>query len=163
MKCKKIKSNLLLYIDNELSDKSMKEIDLHLKQCEQCNKEFNKLSAVYKHLGNKTMIPENPFFYTRLRQKMENKLLKSHSVKKQLLAVLQPVTYVFLLGVGIYIGILIGSGGMNNNNISTSESQNPEYMQEYSSSLYLDEMKLETIESSFIAEDNDNNEDTENK
>jgi predicted anti-sigma-YlaC factor YlaD len=152
MKCKKIKNNLLLYIDNKLSDSKTNEIETHLKQCEQCNAEFQKVKSIYKHLGEKAIITENPFFYTRLHQRMENNLVKSQSVKKQILAIVQPITYVFLLGVGIYIGVLIGSGGMLNNNISASETQNPEYMQEYSSSLYIDDMKLETIETTFITE-----------
>lgn len=46
MKCNEINDKLSLYIDNELSNEEMLQMEEHLQSCEKCQKELKNIKSI---------------------------------------------------------------------------------------------------------------------
>ncbi|NOR76397.1 MAG: hypothetical protein GQ525_14720 [Draconibacterium sp.] len=141
MKCKNLHKKLIFFIDEDLSAKDMKQVQVHLSECNTCAafaEDMKKTLGIVELEKSPTI---NPFFYTRVKAKLENQ----ESAEMQILQrpifarVLQPVMFSILLIIGVYSGIKIGE---------------PTPIKVYSTSLldqdavpYLNEMEAESIES----------------
>lgn len=85
MDCEKLKENIALYIDEELDEIEMKEVQQHIKQCEQCKNEFEQLLDVINDLKALPQIelPEN--FHNELMKRIKNESIEhtqEHNNKK---------------------------------------------------------------------------------
>jgi hypothetical protein len=135
MKCKYIYKNLIGYIEQTIPANLHEEIDNHINSCRSCEELYNNVFATY-HIADVNIVPEvNPFFYTRLEQKLKTKVDREITFVPKLILKLQPIAITILIVVGISTGILIGK------NISVSTlNVNPdrsEILEAYASDYYL--------------------------
>ena len=157
MKCKKIIKRIPDYIDNSLSKGDYDIVKNHLANCEKCNYYYQNLISSLDYLKQIREVPEDPFYYTRLKQRMENSLNKESgfnlSIFKQ--KVLQPVFYLASIFLAVYIGILIGSNSSNTNQLSdnNTETENKNYIEIFAESQHLNDFEIETIESDYLIKD----------
>jgi hypothetical protein len=140
MKCKTIHSKIIFYLDGDLALDEMELIKLHLSECNDCAAFAGELSKSMAILESEKSPKINPFFYSRLKAKLENQKSKQNEIYRGpiLIKVLQPAFFSILLFAGIYAGIKIGQPA-NSNTISGIYAEQDLIP-------YLNEMKNETIE-----------------
>jgi predicted anti-sigma-YlaC factor YlaD len=150
MNCSKIHKKILQYIDGELTGDENREVEKHLQNCTYCRNLYQKMKASWNNLQEEK-IPYQPFYYTRLKQRMENEAERKTNRFKKL--VLQPAIYVIVLGFGIYIGILLGTGLQPENpTVADADTTETQYIRSYAESQYWNGMELEEIEKEFLTE-----------
>jgi predicted anti-sigma-YlaC factor YlaD len=151
MKCSETHKQLFLYLDGELSENEIRRIDNHLEECASCRSVYENTREAWNALREEE-IPHQPFFYTRLKQRMENRKNRSVPDLNRIgRAILQPAIYFIILGLGIYIGVQLGQGiEPQDGTVSTTEQIN--YMENYAKSQYLNGMELERIEQEMLTE-----------
>lgn len=144
MKCKTLHKNLIFFLEGDLAPEKMKEFQNHLDECASCAAFAKDLKQTLGIIEIEKEPAVNPYFYTRLKAKLENRVAEKSPVFGRLVLarLLQPAFFSILLLVGIYSGIKIGQP------VSTKEytltlMQNQEIP-------YLNEMEAETIESSLM-------------
>lgn len=159
MKCKQIHKNLYQYHERNLSVDLKDIIDEHLNNCPECYAIYTKFAQTINHLKDKDSIPEQPFYYTRLKQRMENKKAKQESVSDIVWAkkILQPAIYMASLVLAVYIGILIGSGTNYDKKIAENELVSDDYLEAFAEYQYLNDFQIESIENVLITEDEEEN------
>ncbi len=161
MKCNKIHKILYRYHLGELSPQLKEEIDKHLINCPECSAIYTKMVQTLNHFNDKDTIPEQPFYYTRLKQRMENKKEIAESVWSNGLArkILQPSIYMASLVLAVYIGILIGSDtGSYESTLAKNEVVEEDYIEAFVEYQYLNDFQIESIENVLISEKNEGNE-----
>lgn len=140
MKCNTIRKKLIFYLDGELPPQEMKDIKNHLSECIECAAFVKELAKTQAVLKVEKSVEANPFFYTRLKAKMESEALANSTRLRQpvWVKVLQPVVFSVLLIAGVYLGSRIGTPAPINLSVSAFSDQNviP----------YLNEMDSEPIE-----------------
>jgi len=144
MKCKTIHKKLIFFLEGDLPASQMEEVQKHLSQCNSCN-------AFAKDLKNTLGIIElekkpsiNPFFFTRLKAKLENRMTEPSPAygRIRLINILQPALFSLFLIIGIYSGIKIGQ--------PASTKHYTEMLMQNGEIPYLNEMETETIELSLM-------------
>jgi hypothetical protein len=71
MECSEIRSSLFQLLDDELPEKERACLDAHLLSCPSCTKEW-KLLTLPRRIGRSIPALEpSPFFYTRLKARLE--------------------------------------------------------------------------------------------
>lgn len=119
---------------------------------------MEKFTQTINHLNDKDRIPEQPYYFTRLKQRMENKRSNNESVLGNILAkkILQPAIYMASLILAVYIGILIGSGtGSYERNLAENELGEEDYIEVFAEYQYLNDFQIESIENTLITENED--------
>lgn len=140
MKCKTLHKKLIFFLEGELPSKEMELVRTHLSECISCASFANEMKATLGILESEKSLAVNPFFYTQLKAKLENR----ESEQKQFLRrpaivrILQPAVFSLLLIIGIYAGVKIGQPS-SFQRVSTLDTE-----QDIIS--YLNEMESETIE-----------------
>ncbi|MFP4619934.1 MAG: zf-HC2 domain-containing protein [Bacteroidales bacterium] len=151
MKCSEVYKQLFQYLDGELSEIQKKRIEEHLESCASCRSICENSREAW-NAARIEEIPYQPFFYTRLKQKMENREGKSVPAFARIgKAILQPALYFIVLGLGIYIGVYLGQGAENQSE-TTSSIEQTNYIEGYAKSHYLNGMELETVEQEMLTE-----------
>jgi len=144
MNCKDLHKRIVFYLDAELSEKEMEETKLHLAECSECAVFAAEMEKTFAILTAEKSPAVNPFFYTRLKAKMENRASVQYELQqKSILAkILQPAFFSVLLLAGIYTGIKIGQ--------PANETNSTEVISDQDVIPYLNEMETETIEAFLI-------------
>jgi len=144
MNCKDLHNRIIFYLDAELSEKEMEETKLHLAECNECAAFADEVEKTLEVLTAEKSPAVNPFFYTRLKAKMENRASAQYELQqKSILAkILQPAFFSVLLLAGIYTGIKIGQ--------PANETNLTEVISDQDVIPYLNEMETETIEAFLI-------------
>lgn len=144
MKCKTLHKNLIFFLEGELSSSEMEQMKIHLSECIDCAVFADDMKKTMGIIEAEKSPTVNPFFYTRLKAKLENQESEQKQIfwKPALVRVLQPAMFSFLLIVGIYSGIKIGQ---------------PASIQQYTATImqnevipYLNEMEIESFETSLM-------------
>lgn len=140
MKCKTLHKKLIFFLEGDLSEKEAREIKLHLNECADCAAFAEDMQKTLGIIQVEKSPQVNPFFYTRLKARMENKETREKqpigfSVWEK---VLQPAFFSLLLLAGIYIGIKIGQ--------PANTKSNQSIFAETELIPFLNEMKAEPIE-----------------
>jgi len=108
MDCKKIRKNIIAYIEDSLNEEDKNSFIRHISNCNSCKLLVEKFSESYNFSNLKASKIDDPYFYTRLLQKLENKPNKSYfSIIMN--RVLQPVLISALILLGIYFGNYLGN------------------------------------------------------
>lgn len=140
MKCNTIHKKLIFYLDGELSPKEMEDIKNHLSECKACAAFAEELKKTQAILNAEKSNELNPFFYTRLKAKMEAEESVNYTPRWQSawVRILQPAAFSILLIAGIYFGSKIGKPAPMNMAVAAFSDQDviP----------YLNEMDTEPIE-----------------
>ena len=117
MDCNKILNNTLLYLDNELVEDDRVKFELHLKECSVCEAIYENIAATYKIIETDNLVEANPFFYHKLKMKLE--AIDESRVITIFTTVLKPLA----VAASITLGIIIGNGELDTLNISTDDSE----------------------------------------
>jgi len=154
MKCKTVHIRLLDYSEGALPKGEREQVSRHLDQCETCRQLYHKIQASWQS-AREERIAYQPFFYTRVRQRMENQSHPGVSHVRQLVrATLQPVLFFVVLGLGITIGIQLGQG-IGPQQTAQAEGQSNEYLEAYAENQYWNGFQLETLEQELFFADTD--------
>jgi len=96
MKCAKVHSLLDNYIDKKLPDKQYSEIKSHLEDCLECSQVYSKVLKILDLLKPNSLVQDQAFYYTRLKQKLDNKIETKSSFFESIFSrkILQPVAYL---------------------------------------------------------------------
>lgn len=148
MNCKEFKKLLPNYNDAILSPKQSEKFQIHLDSCPNCSILFHKYINTIDLLKPKAEIKEQAFYFTRLKQRMENNNYQKRSIVSSffLRKLIQPVIYLSSLILAVYIGILIGSGSVNQNQYSELNNDDTDYIKTYSEYQYINDFEIEPIE-----------------
>jgi hypothetical protein len=140
MKCKNLHKDLIFFLEGDLPAKEMEQIQIHLAECDSCAAFAEDMKVTLGILEVEKSPAVNPFFYTRLKAKLENRESEKLQIFRRpvFARILQPVMFSILLVIGIYSGIKIGQ---------------PSPVKVYSTEMfeqdaipYLNEMETESIE-----------------
>ena len=155
MNCKDVIKIIPDYINNNLESKKSEQVKEHLTNCSECNYIYQNSIKSFDYLKHQKIIPKQAFYYTRLKQKMENLSDKKYNregfLTKQ--KILQPLLYLSSIILAVYIGILIGSNSNTENQYSTNEINNENYIEVFSKSQYLNDFEMESLENSYFSQD----------
>ncbi|MFC2151913.1 zf-HC2 domain-containing protein [Bacteroidota bacterium] len=156
MNCKEINKLIPDYLDNILTKDQAIEFQKHLNSCSKCIKLIEQVKSSYSLLKPTKNISEPAFYYTRLKQKMENMYAPKESIFKSALSrkVFQPIIYLASLVIAVYIGILIGSNPTTADQFSENNTDNIDYLETFAEYQYLNDFETEPIEN-LIIEDED--------
>lgn len=159
MNCKEFKNRIPDYLDQKLTTDQTNQFNEHLKNCSGCSLLLEKIENTLSLLNKPDRIPEQPYYYTQLKQKMENRIQQNESFLQVLLGkkVLQPILYLGSIIIAVYIGILIGSGTPNTTQYAEKTKTDTSYIEVLAQYQYFNEMELESIEKNLIKEDSFNN------
>ena len=105
MNHKEVQKKLIFYLEESLPDEEQIAIRLHLKACETCRFYFEELQTDFKLLEEEKRRESSPYFYTRLKSRMEQPKQPVFLGKR----LLQPALFVLLLLVSIGFGAEIGA------------------------------------------------------
>lgn len=109
MNCKQVHKKIIFFVENELPAEEMQQVSEHLAACPDCALFAEEVRKTLGMLEQDRLPAENPFFYTRVKARLESGL-NSVSVQGSLLVrVLQPAVFTILLLAGIYAGAKLGS------------------------------------------------------
>lgn len=156
MNCKEFKKLLPYYFDKKLSKMQTDDFKHHINSCIGCSNIYKKFNNTLDLLKPKAEVDEQAFYFTRLKQQMENKKSPKESVFLNLLSkkLVQPTIYLTSLVLAVYIGILIGSGSATQNQFSELNNDNKDYIQTFAEYQYINDYDIEPIENLFLADNN---------
>ncbi len=141
MKCKTIHKKLIFFVEGDLPEHQMQEIKAHLSRCTECAAFAEEMKKTLSVVQLDTPPQVTPFFYTRLKARMEGQEEKQvqdggFSIRER---VMQPALFAILLLTGVFTGIKIGSNAV-------ADKPSADYSQAEVVP-YLNEMKAEPLES----------------
>ncbi len=140
MDCKTLHRKMIFYIDGELPNPEMEKIKFHLDECSDCAAFYEEVRKTLDVLTAEKQREVNPFFYTRLKARLENQSAVQPAFQQNRVwaKMLQPAFFTVLLLAGIYSGIKIGqpASGSSGSSVYAAHEMIP----------YLNEMESETIE-----------------
>lgn len=108
MKCKTIHNKLIFFLEKELPVSEMKEVQEHLKSCSECALFAEEMQLTFGILEEERTLEVNPYFYTRVKARLENQDTKQVVGRPMLARVLQPLAFSLILLLGVYGGIKLG-------------------------------------------------------
>lgn len=125
MKCKTAHKNLIFFLEKELPVSEMSRVQQHLDTCSECALFASEMKKTLGILETEKVVEVNPYFYTRVKTKLENQESKENAVfgRPVLLRFLQPVAFSALLILGVYGGIKMGDTGSTRQVTSTLAEQ----------------------------------------
>lgn len=105
MKCKEVNSNLIAYIENEISLETRKLVDKHLSGCQVCQVALKNLSSVYQEIENeKAEFTHNPYLGVKIWSK-----LKEPEFRTAPAIPIRRVTIAYIAAAGVFLGITLGT------------------------------------------------------
>jgi hypothetical protein len=149
MNCKEFKKRIIPYIENNLNESDYDNFVQHIENCNSCKILLEKIKESYDFTNLKASNIEDPFFYTRLVQKLENRSTENHTILKTLNRRLQPVYITALILIGIYFGIYLGNSYHSNQTYSEEVRKNQ--IDAYAKDNYIILAENENLENFFIS------------
>ena len=138
MKCKNVHNKLIFFLEKELPVSEMEQVQKHLDECSECARFTAEMKNTLQILDNDKVNDENPFFYTRVKERLAKQAEEQPAVRPVLVRILQPVAFSILLLLGIYGGFKLGQAP--NANIAGSGFTEQEVIP------YWNELEAEPIE-----------------
>ena len=68
--CKRVKDNLLPFLENELPEEQRVEVENHLEICPDCSRLLEEFSQLWGTLEHRERIQPSPYLWTRLKQRI---------------------------------------------------------------------------------------------
>lgn len=149
MNCKEFENHIIEHIEKTLNEKEAKGFGEHSDNCSSCKLLLQEFSESYNFIGLKAGEIENPYFYTRLLQKLDNKSKRNIDLgifKK----VLQPVAISILIMIGIYFGNYLGNY-YHSSQLSSSEEMRQNQINAYAEENYILLAENESLENFLIS------------
>ncbi|WP_372647994.1 anti-sigma factor [Draconibacterium sp.] len=139
MKCNTVHNKLIFFLEKELPVSEMKQVQQHLDECSECARFAAEMKNTLQILESDKLTDENPFFYTRVKARLEKQEEKQPAARPVLLRILQPVAFSIILLLGIYGGFKLGEAPK----ITTADTS----LSEQEMVPYWNELDAEPIES----------------
>ncbi len=140
MKCREIHQNISSYINGSLSGQEFENFESHLETCTSCAQLLANVTSTLSSIDVRAQLQPNPYLYTRLIQEIENRKQKGWIAGMQ--RILQPIAFVAILIIGVYLGI-----GLGNNYVVIDEEYASTEMQNFVDDYLFNDMDYEPIES----------------
>ncbi|MFW6218488.1 MAG: zf-HC2 domain-containing protein [Bacteroidota bacterium] len=110
IQCKEINHYLFDYAEKNLDDKLREEISAHLQECKECHYRLIILEKALDVIENEKEIPDDPWFYNKLKARMENARVEEISTTPTTWPrVLQPVLVSAIIVIFAISGMLLGN------------------------------------------------------
>jgi anti-sigma factor RsiW len=120
MKCQECQRKLSAYMDSELSKEEKVHIASHIQSCPECARAMQMLSRTWDTLEWLPEADPPSHFFIRLKARMSSE--KKDRKERWIERVLLPASAVAVVGIGIFIGSLVGKNGdMINGNMGVEE------------------------------------------
>jgi hypothetical protein len=103
-----VKNNMIGFIEGQLPLNLKSAMDEHLIQCKSCANILGNVKATYTIYGLSDIPPLNPFFYTKLEQKLKLKTRNKTYIFNFINGPWQSIAASILIVSGIFIGIYVG-------------------------------------------------------
>jgi len=119
MNCKILHTKIIFFTEGVLPEWEKEEIKMHLEYCSDCAAFANEMKKTLAVIENEKTPQLNPFFYTRVKARIEN-LDENVALTRKvpvLVRILQPALFSLLLMAGIYTGVKIGQPSKVNSDI----------------------------------------------
>jgi len=118
----------------------MEQMKIHLLECSECAAFAEEMKKTLAIINNEKTPHLNPFFYTRVKARLENQTEQVVATRQVpvLVRILQPALFSLLLLAGVYTGIKIGQPANVNSDIPV--------FAENEVVPYFNEMEAESIE-----------------
>ena len=121
---------MIFYLEASLHQEELQAIGKHLQECEGCKNFAEEVQKTLALIDYEKEIPINPYFYTRLKSRMEIKREEKISGFPFFMRVLQPVVFSFLLIAGVYSGYKIGRSPFNSSSLIKSDMEMVPFLNE---------------------------------
>nr|WP_319572773.1 zf-HC2 domain-containing protein [uncultured Draconibacterium sp.] len=108
MKCNTVHNKLIFFLEKELPVSEMEQVQQHLDECSECALFAAEMKNTLQILDSDKVTDENPFFYTRVKARLEKQDEKQPEARPVLVRILQPVAFSIILLLGIYGGFKLG-------------------------------------------------------
>ena len=138
MKCKTLHNNLIFFLEKELLVSEMEQVKEHLESCPDCAHFAEEMQKTLGILETEKTVELNPYFYTRVKARMESQQEEALLGRPVFSRILQPLAFSILLLLGIYSGINLGQPHKAELAVNT--------LSEQQMIPYLNEMDAEPIE-----------------
>jgi len=140
MKCKTLHTKIIFFLEGELPAAEMEQMKIHLLECSECAAFAEEMKKTLAIISNEKTPQLNPFFYTRVKARLENQTEQVVATRQVpvLVRILQPALFSLLLLAGVYTGIKIGQPANVNSDIPV--------FAENEVVPYFNEMEAESIE-----------------
>lgn len=111
MNCKTIQQKLFFLAEKELPTQEAAIVENHLEGCSECKMIYEELQNVLNVIAIEKQFSVNPFFATRVLQKLEN-LQEKETLQRQLSRIpayvrLMPVAISFVLAVWLSLNLSV--------------------------------------------------------
>ncbi len=139
MKCNKVHNKLIFFLEKELPVSEMVQVQKHLDECSECALFAEEMKNTLSILDSDKVTDENPFFFTRVKARLEKQAEEQPVARPVLVGILQPVAFSIILLLGIYGGFKLGQAPK----VTTADTS----LTEQEMVPYWNELQAEPIES----------------
>lgn len=137
MNCKKVHKQLIFFVKNELPANDMQEVRQHLQSCSDCAAFAAEMKSILQVLEAEKVLEPRPYFYTRVKNRLESISADTRYRRGLSARVLQPLAFSLLLLAGILAGSHLGARYAK---MQTAVSKSQELVP------YWNEMEVEPLE-----------------
>jgi predicted anti-sigma-YlaC factor YlaD len=143
MNCNKIHKSAIAYLEHKLTETEQNDFAGHLAQCQDCREAVGKISKVWLGLNEKPELKFNPYLITRIEAKIQKETQRQ--ARPAWAKVMQPVLASVVVGLGLYLGILLGS--------TFTESDQTQLTTENQQLVGINDLQQESLESFLLDEE----------
>jgi predicted anti-sigma-YlaC factor YlaD len=114
MKCQDVRKMLSAYSDGESRAEKKTLIESHVRACESCQKVIEENQVLWDVLGVLPAAKASPFFYARLKSKMQRSKLQAEERARRIPwteRLLIPASAAAIAVLGFWLGTIAGGNG----------------------------------------------------
>lgn len=155
MRCEEIKEILIFFVEGSPNHERAMLVKEHLEVCLECQYSFQKIATILSVIENEKIKDPNPYFSMKVleRLKYSSETSKVFSAFK-IIRILKPVVAIFLIGIAIYTGILMGGSFSHKYDTTVIDDSRGIQLQAVADEFYLNDIGMENIETLLIIENN---------
>lgn len=124
MKCNSVHNKMIFFLEKELPVAEMKQVQQHINECADCALFAAEMKNTLRILESDKVIDKNPYFFTRVKARLEKQNDEKPVVQPVLARILQPMAFSIILLLGIYGGFKLGEApetALADNSLSEQE------------------------------------------
>ncbi len=134
MNCRKCEKYIVDYLENRLTGNKRQSVEEHLASCIKCVRLVEEVEQTFKISGQDKVREVNPFFYTRVMQRIKSSAPEARPVSFSVRWAINTAVYTMIVIVGFSLGVFLGLPSK-----SLELSRENEQLQNISEQYYLNE------------------------
>lgn len=148
MKCIEVENNLIFLIEGNPTENKAVDIENHLNSCDNCRALYHKIKAELFLIENDKISETNPFFYSRLAERLQQEKYKKLSViqLKTRQFYIQAAAYAAVVVIAIFLGINLGADLNSNSDLLIEDTEKLTEYQMFADSYNLNQPSEYTYE-----------------